>query len=109
MAIGSGSSGSSRTDSDIKMEVRTASSLSQQWDDTDQQSNGHNEPKDITQVLNNIYNKTNSSSQAFVFPSVQNGNGFIPTYVDYSHDYLLVPSAQLPSNHNSLSPNHTQH
>ncbi|CAG2167967.1 unnamed protein product [Oppiella nova] len=109
LVIGSASSGSSRTDSDIKMEVRTTSSLSQQLDDTDHHCNERNDRKNIAQELNNIYNKANSAAQPFVFPSIQNSNGFIPTYVDYSHDYLLVPSAQVPSTRNSLSPNHSQH
>ncbi|CAG2167968.1 unnamed protein product [Oppiella nova] len=103
-------SGSSGADSDIKVEVRTASSLSQQWDENDHQTNEQTVHKDIaSQVVENIYSYNNNPSQPIVFPSIHNSNGFIPTYVDYSHDYLLVPSAQLPSNHNGLSPNHTQH
>ncbi|XP_015795128.1 irregular chiasm C-roughest protein [Tetranychus urticae] len=86
--------GSSGADSDLKVEIRTASSLSERghWDDL-------NEPpsvdptitaNQIQQVVDNIYNYT---AQPLYSPSKDssNNNGYIPSYVDYNREYLPPP------------------
>ena len=66
--------GSSGADSDIKVEIRTASSLSQQWDDNGLGVDGvgvhQNDLNNITaneiaQVVENIYSYTNNLDQIY--------------------------------------------
>ncbi|RWS31641.1 irregular chiasm C-roughest protein-like protein [Leptotrombidium deliense] len=82
--------GSSGADSDLKVEIRTASSLSEHgqcWDDLNDMSSERNlTANDIAQVVENIYNYTSEP----IFQTnkeTQNNNGFIP-YVDLSREYL---------------------
>jgi len=58
-------SGSSGADSDIKVEIRTASSLSQHWDDTNEGSSEPTINTEIAQVVENIYSYTNQSDPLF--------------------------------------------
>ncbi len=58
-------SGSSGADSDIKVEIRTASSLSQHWDDTNEGSSEPTVNTEIAQVVENIYSYTNQSEPIF--------------------------------------------
>ena len=67
--------GSSGADSDIKVEIRTTSSMSQHWpDDTDQRcadSAINTEMAQMAQVVENIYSYSTNPSLNY-FPSVPN-------------------------------------
>ncbi|RWS04821.1 irregular chiasm C-roughest protein-like protein, partial [Dinothrombium tinctorium] len=86
--------GSSGADSDLKVEIRTASSMSEHgqcWDDVNEAASERNiTANEIAQVVENIYNYTNEP--VFQPKENQNNNGFIP-YVDYSREYLSPPTS----------------
>ena len=70
LAIDSGSSGA---DSDMKVEMRTASSMSQHWpEDTDQRCADPSLNTDMAQVVENIYSYTTNPSQSILFTTIRN-------------------------------------
>ncbi|XP_074605220.1 irregular chiasm C-roughest protein-like [Brevipalpus obovatus] len=102
---------SSGADSDVKVEIRTASSLSEQaahWDDLNDGT--INESSSVTanqiqQVVDNIYNY---SSQPLYSPSkdLSINNGYIPTCYEYGRESLPVTTTGSP---HSMSTTHQAH
>ncbi|CAN8014760.1 unnamed protein product [Ixodes persulcatus] len=100
---GKQSDSASSGDSDIKVEIRTASSLSnneqdRNWEDNSESARTH-EAQDIYKYANNTGDYTDTA-----FPpkaESQNNNGYIP-YVDYARDYNPpAPSLQLNASRDS--------
>jgi len=90
-------SGSSGADSDLKVDIRTSSSLSHEapplvgqshygWDDA-AAAETHNE---IARVVDNIYTYTRQANSEFPPKEPGNNNGYV-AYLDYSRDYLPPP------------------
>lgn len=99
---GKQSDSTSSGDSDIKVEIRTASSLSnnehdRSWEDNSDTTRTH-DTRDIYKYANNVSEYTDGN-----FPlksETQNNNGYIP-YVDYSLDYNPPPPLQLNASRDS--------
>ncbi|KAH7945213.1 hypothetical protein HPB49_008162 [Dermacentor silvarum] len=91
---GKQSDSASSGDSDIKVEIRTASSLSnnehdRNWEDNSESARTH-DAADIYKYANSAADYGDSSFP--VKSEAQNNNGYIP-YVDYSRDYNPPPVA----------------
>lgn len=101
---GKQSDSASSGDSDIKVEIRTASSLSNNEHDRNWEDNGESARTHDVQDIYKYANNPNDYADGTFPPKSeqQNNNGYIP-YVDYSRDYNppVAPTLQLNASRDS--------